>query len=121
MAEIIAIVDSSSELTDCQVSGFVFFLIFRKYRKNESLVRDFLRLMPLTAIPPNILHTPSNILHTPSNILRTPSNILYTLSNFLHTLLIFYVPLIFYVKLTCDAATVHTRSALPLPQGEVYC
>ena len=91
----------------------------------------------------NKLHTLSNFLHTLSNILRTLSNKLHTLSNILHTLsnilrtylifyvpyLIFYVPYlrfyipypIFYVMLTCDAATVDTQSARPLPPGVVNC
>ena len=32
---------TASELTDCQISGFSFFLMSRKYSKNEGLVRDF--------------------------------------------------------------------------------
>ena len=81
------------------------------------------------ATPSNILHTPSNILQTHpnilctlSNILRTQSNIICTLSNILHIPLIFYTPyLIFYLKLTCDAAAVDTWLAWPLPQGVVNC
>ena len=50
-----------------------------------------------------------------SKIFYLPYQIFYVLS------LIFFVPLQFYIKLTCDAACEDTRSALPLPLGLVNC
>ena len=78
---------------------------------------------PISYVPYLIFHIPYLIFYVPYLIFYIPYLIFYIpYLIFYVPYLIFYVPYpILYLTFTCDAATVDTRSARPLPPGVMNC